>query len=96
MNILRGVQQGLSRLRAFMFGAAISWIAPPYLLARRREEEAFFIFLMQTSLLGMPILPSRRRLILLPYVIPNILNWKRRIKLWDDSLDTVDLKHIGH
>ncbi len=80
-----------------MFGAAISWIAPPFLLERRQqEEETFFAFIMQTDLLGMPILPTRRRLILLPYLIPSILNWKRRLPLWDDSLATVDLRHIGH
>ncbi len=96
MDILQVLKKAIIRVREFMFGAAISWIAPPFLLARRQQEETFFAFMMQTNLLGMPILPTRWRLILLPYLIPSILNWKRRLRLWDDSLVTVDLKHIGH
>jgi len=86
----------LDTLRSFLFGAAISWIAPPYLLRRRRETERMFVLLMESSLLGIPLLPPRTRLGILPYAVPGILAWKRRLRLWDDSLEMADLKHIGH
>ena len=48
------------------------------------------------DLWGSTPLPPSRRLLLLPHVIPQILYWRRRLALWDESLETADLKHIGH
>jgi len=45
---------------------------------------------------GLSPLPSRHRLWLLSEVIPQILYWRRKLLLWDDSLETADLKHLGH
>ncbi len=90
------MRRWLSILRGFIFGTAISWVAPPYLIRRRDETERLFVLLMESHLLGMPVLPWRTRLFLLPYAIPGILTWKRRLRLWDDSLEMADLKHIGH
>ena len=83
-------------LHEFMTGAALSWIAVPLVLKRRDETERlfFFAFLMQAE--GLPVLPPRERLFLLPNLVPHIMAWRRRLRLWDDSLETVDLKHIGH
>ena len=83
-------------LRGFIFGTAVSWVAPPYLLRRRDETERLFVLLTESYLLGLPLVPPQGRLFLLPYTIPNILAWKRRLRLWDDSLEMADLKHIGH
>jgi hypothetical protein len=48
------------------------------------------------GLWGVPPLLPNRRLFLLPHVIPQILYWRRRLALWDESLETADLKHLGH
>jgi multiple sugar transport system permease protein len=52
--------------------------------------------LILMSLWGVPPLLPSRRLFLLPHVIPQILYWRRRLALWDESLETADLKHLGH
>lgn len=43
-----------------------------------------------------PRLPPRERLPLLPNFNTYIMNRRRHPRRWDDSLETVDLKHNGH
>ena len=83
-------------LHEFVAGAAMSWTAPPYLLKRRRETENLFMLFTLLGLWGNLPMPPSRRLWLLPHVLPQIMYWRRRLMLWDDSLETADLKHIGH
>jgi len=83
-------------LHEFVSGAALSWAAVPYVLKRRKETENLFIFYTLLGLWGNLPIPPRRRMFLLPHVIPQILYWRRRLLLWDDSLETADLKHLGH
>ncbi len=83
-------------LHEFTTGAALSWVAVPMVLRRRDETERLFGLLMLMQAEGLPLLPPRERLFLLPTVVPHIMTWRRRLRLWDDSLETVDLKHIGH
>ncbi len=80
----------------FLFGAAISWAAVPYQLKRRKEFEDVFVAYSMLAIWGISPLPPTRRLFLLPHVIPQILYWRRRLALWDESLETADLKHLGH
>ncbi len=80
----------------FLFGAALSWASVPYQLKRRKEFEEIFVLHTLMSLWGVPPLLPSRRLFLLPHVIPQILYWRRRLALWDESLETADLKHLGH
>jgi hypothetical protein len=83
-------------LHEFVAGTALSWTAVPYLLKRRKETENLFILMTLLDLMGESPLPPRYRLMMLPHVVPQILYWRRRLALWDDSLETADLKHIGH
>ena len=83
-------------LREFVAGTALSWTIVPYVLKRRRETENLFMLFTLLDLWGSTPLPPRRRLLLLPHVIPQILYWRRRLALWDEALETADLKHIGH
>ncbi len=86
----------LQRLREFMLGAAVSWAAVPYILRRREVTARLFELDLWLTLRGLGPLPGPRRLYLLPYVVPQIMSWRRRLHLWDDSLETVNLAHIGH
>ncbi|HSF82626.1 MAG TPA: hypothetical protein VLA49_15430 [Anaerolineales bacterium] len=86
----------LDALHEFVAGAALSWASVPFILKRRQETEKLFILLTWLELTGNSPLPVRGRFFLLPFVIPQILTWRRRLALWDDSLETADLKHIGH
>ncbi|MGD2158998.1 MAG: hypothetical protein PVG14_19610 [Anaerolineales bacterium] len=90
------IRRMLASVREFMAGAALSWTAPPYILKRRRETENLFILLTLLNYWGTSPLLPQHRLLILPYVVPQILYWRRRLSLWDDALETADLKHIGH
>ena len=79
-----------------MYGAAKSWVDVPYQLRRREELEHIFVALMLSEQVGMPLAPPDLRLRLLPYLIPQILYWKRRMRLWDDQLEMANLRHLGH
>ncbi len=83
-------------LHEFFAGAAYSFTAVPYLLKRRHENEQLFILITVLELSGLPTMPAMKRLFLLPYVVPQILYWRRRLALWDDSLEVADLRHLGH
>jgi hypothetical protein len=100
MNNSHSMRDYLSRfyttLREFVAGAALSWTSVPYLLKRRKETENLFIIATLLDLWGLSPQPPSRRLWMLPYVVPQILYWKRRLRLWDDALETADLKHLGH
>lgn len=86
----------LQRVRAFMAGAAVSWMAVPYLLRRHEVMRHLFALEMWLTLQGLAPFPGSRRLYLLPYVVPQIMAWHRHLRLWDDSLDTAHLAHLGH
>lgn len=45
----------------------------------RRELEAVFMVVTMGDLIGVPILPPIYSLRLLPYVVPEIANWKRQM-----------------
>ncbi len=85
-----------AQLCEFVAGAALSWTSVPYLLKRRKETENLFVFFTLLELWGISPFPTPHKLLMLPYVVPQILYWRRRLALWDDALETADLKHIGH
>ncbi len=84
------------KLHEFFTGAALSWISVPMILARRNHTERIFVFNMLMESAGLPLLPPRERLFLLSSMVPQIMSWRRRLRLWDDSLETADLRHLGH
>ena len=84
------------KIHEFVLGAALSWVLVPILLKRRDETERLFVLAMLLQNEGLAPLPPQKRLFLLPRMIPQIMAWRRRLRLWDDSLETVDLRHIGH
>lgn len=95
-----GLGKLLTRLQAhiaaFFLGAAMSWISVPYILQRRTELERLFILMTTGDLMGIPLSPPPSSLWLLPFMVPQILHWRRRLKLWDADLETAHIKHLGH
>ena len=79
----------------FLFGAALSWVIVPLRIKRRAEMERIFALILTMQLRGMPLLPSSYMLKLLPYMMPNLMYWKR-MTVFDKILEEVDLRHIGH
>ncbi len=86
----------LHAVRGFMYGAAKSWVIVPYQLKKRQELEHMFVLLMLSEYEGASLAPPDLQLRLLPYLIPQILYWRRRMRLWDDDLEMAHLPHLGH
>lgn len=84
------------RVTEFMFGAAMSWVMVPYQFKRRAELERLFMLMTVSELMGVPLSPPPNGLRLLPFLVPQILYWRRRRALWDEEMELVDLKHLGH
>jgi len=83
------------RVEDFLLGTALSWVMVPYTLRKNKEFERIFALITSTQFLGLPLLPPGYALKLLPYLTPNLLNW-RRMTSFHRVLEGADLKHIGH
>ncbi|PKO23107.1 MAG: hypothetical protein CVU38_05925 [Chloroflexi bacterium HGW-Chloroflexi-1] len=60
-----------------------------YALKTRGSMEHLFILITIGDLLGIPILPPYYSLRLLPYVVPQISTWKRRMLREKDLTDAL-------
>ena len=58
-------------------------------LRTRASMEHLFILITMGDLLGIPILPPYYSLRLLPYVVPQISTWKRRLLREKDMADAM-------
>jgi hypothetical protein len=48
------------------------------------------------DLMGISLSPPPNGLRLLPFLVPQIMHWRRRLALWDEEMEGADLKHLGH
>ena len=60
-----------------------------YAIRTRASMEHLFILITMGDLLGVPILPPYYSLRLLPYVVPQIATWKRRMLREKDISDAM-------
>ncbi len=58
-------------------------------LRTRASMEHLFILITMGDLIGVPILPPYYSLRLLPYVVPQIATWKRRLLREKDLADAI-------
>ena len=65
-------------VREFLWGLTSYEIAQQA-VELRGSLETLFMFVSFGSLVGVPILPPYYSLRLLPYVVPNVGTWKRRV-----------------
>jgi hypothetical protein len=82
---LKGVWQGL---RQTIYGMAAHDMSRAALRTRASMEHLFILITMG-DLLGIPILPPYYSLRLLPYVVPQIATWKRRMLREKDVSDAM-------
>ncbi len=75
-------------LKSVMYGMAGHDMAR-YALKTRGSMEHLFILITMGDLLGIPILPPYYSLRLLPYVVPQISTWKRRMLREKDLTDAL-------
>jgi hypothetical protein len=67
-----------ARIREFMYGMLGMEFAQ-HALEMRASLETMFMLATVGDMIGVPILPPYYSLRLLPYVVPQIATWKRRV-----------------
>ncbi len=65
-------------LREFLFGM-LGYEMTHHALEMRASTESLFMLATVGDMLGVPILPPYYSLRLLPFVVPQIATWKRRV-----------------
>jgi hypothetical protein len=65
-------------VREFLYGM-LGWEMAQHALEMRASMESLFMLAAFGDLIGIPILPPFYHLRLLPFVVPNIATWKRRV-----------------
>jgi hypothetical protein len=73
-------------IKEFVYGVAAHDSAR-FALKTRASMEHLFILITMGDMLGVPILPPYYSLRLLPYVVPQIATWKRRMLREKDLTD---------
>jgi hypothetical protein len=68
----------LKGIREFMFGMVGMEMAG-HALEMRASLESLFMLATVGDMIGVPVIPPYYSLRLLPYVVPNITSWKRRV-----------------
>lgn len=76
------------KLKEIAFGMAAHDMSR-YAIRTRASMEHLFILITMGDLIGVPILPPYYSLRLLPYVVPNIATWKRRMLREKDISDAI-------
>jgi len=75
-------------MKEFLYGMA-GHDMTRFALKTRGSMEHLFILITMGDLLGIPILPPYYSLRLLPYVVPQISTWKRRMLRERDLTDAL-------
>lgn len=78
----------LNAIKEFIYGMAAHDSAR-FALKTRANMEHLFILVTMGDLVGVPLLPPYYSLRLLPYVVPQIATWKRRMLREKDLTDTL-------
>jgi hypothetical protein len=81
-------QRIIRSLADYIYGMA-THESTRFALKTRGSMEHLFILITMGDLLGVPILPPYYSLRLLPYVVPQISTWKRRMLREKDLTDAL-------
>lgn len=90
-----GLRQRFSTaLREFLYGMG-AWEFERHAVEMRASLETLFMTLTLGDIVGLPILPPYYSLRLLPYVVPHIATWKRRVLRERDFSDNEEFDLHG-
>ena len=78
----------LAAVREFLFGM-MGYELAHHALEMRASLESLFMLATVGDMLGVPILPPYYSLRLLPYAVPQIATWKRRMLREKDLTDAM-------
>jgi hypothetical protein len=84
----RGFKRFLGKFREVTYGMAAHDMTR-YALRTRASMEHLFILVTMGDMLGVPILPPYYSMRLLPYVVPQVATWKRRMLREKDVTDAM-------
>jgi hypothetical protein len=84
----RGLKRFFGRAKQVTYGMA-SHDMTRYALRTRASMEHLFILVTMGDMLGVPILPPYYSMRLLPYVVPQVATWKRRMLREKDVTDAM-------
>ncbi len=83
-----GLKKAFDGFKGVLYGMAGHDMSR-YALKTRGSMEHLFILITMGDMLGIPILPPYYSLRLLPYVVPQISTWKRRMLRERDLTDAL-------
>jgi hypothetical protein len=87
MKVENPVKEGRFRaVREFLYGL-VGYEFERQALEARGELESVFMLITLGDILGVPVIPPLYSLRILPFVVPNIANWKRRVMRERDLSD---------
>jgi len=78
----------------FVYGAS-TYDMVTYAVRLRGTLEDIFLLIVFGDLIGLPVMPPYYALRLLPYVLPQVETWKRRVLRERDLAETDGLELIG-
>jgi hypothetical protein len=84
----RGIKGFMQKVRQVTYGMAAHDMTR-YALRTRASMEHLFILVTMGDMLGVPILPPYYSMRLLPYVVPQVATWKRRMLREKDVTDAM-------
>jgi hypothetical protein len=71
-------QRWLAALRGFAYGMG-GYEFERNALEERAQRENIFLMIVVGDMIGVPVIPPYYSLRMLPFVVPNIATWKRRV-----------------
>jgi hypothetical protein len=84
----RGIKGFMQKVKQVTYGMAAHDMTR-YALRTRASMEHLFILVTMGDMLGVPILPPYYSMRLLPYVVPQVATWKRRMLREKDVTDAM-------
>jgi hypothetical protein len=84
----RGLKGFMQKVKQVTYGMAAHDMTR-YALRTRASMEHLFILVTMGDMLGVPILPPYYSMRLLPYVVPQVATWKRRMLREKDVTDAM-------
>ena len=84
----------LTAVGEFLYGAS-AYDMVTYSVRVRGTLESVFLLVVFGDLIGLPVMPPYYALRLLPYALPQVETWKRRVLRERDFLDTDGLGSVG-
>ncbi len=84
----------IQTIREFFYGM-VGYEFEQHALGMRASMETLFMAVTYGDMLGLPIIPPYYALGLLPFVVPNIEGWKRRVSREREFSDNHDFDLHG-